>query len=147
MAAYEHSVLARAAGADWPPETNDLVTGTESLVLEPASFNAPLAPGAHGALYEIRIYDYEPGSVATVIDRWAPMVEARAELSPLTGCFWSSGGLADKWVHIWPYPNASDRTRARGEAAAKGIWPPDTGEWLLQQENMIVLPAAFSPLR
>ena len=138
--------LARRAANAWPPALDGVVIATNSLLLEPARFNEPLVPGAYGAFYEIRIYDYETGSVATVIDRWADMVEARTQLSRLTGCFAGNDGVVDKWVHIWPYADGAERDFARTEAASRGIWPPETGEWLLHQENMIVIPTAFSPL-
>lgn len=130
----------------WPPALEGIVTSSSSLLLEPARFNGQLVPGAHGAIYEIRIYDYETGSIGTVIDRWADMVEVRQQLSPLIGCFSGNDGHVDKWVHIWPYADGAARDTARGAATAGGIWPPETGEWLVHQENMIVLPAAFSPL-
>jgi hypothetical protein len=131
----------------WPPSLPGTVTSIESLLLSPARFNGPLEPGTHGAVYEIRIYDYETGSVGTVEDRWEEMVEVRREISPLIGCYSGSDGSVDKWVHIWPYSDGVARDRARGAASVGGIWPPETGEWLVHQENMLVLPAAFSPLK
>lgn len=143
----QREVAHRTADATaWPPALDGVVISTNSLLLEPARFNDPLTPGAYGAFYEIRIYDYETGSVATVIDRWADMVEGRTQLSRLTGCFAGNNGVVDKWVHIWPYADGAERDFARTAAATTGIWPPETGEWLLHQENMIVIPAAFSPL-
>jgi hypothetical protein len=41
------------------------------------------------------------------------------------------------------------RFRIREEARAKGIWPPPSGGgpyMIIRQENMLVVPAAFSPL-
>ena len=75
----------------------------------------PLQRPAHtrhaaGAIYEIRIYDYESGSIGTVIDRWAGSVDVRRQISPLIGCYSGSDGVVDKWVHIWPYRTAPSET-------------------------------------
>ena len=132
--------------ARFPPPLEEVLGAPQSLVLEPAPFNGPLEPGEYGGLYEIRIYDYEPGSIGTVIERWSERIEARRALSPLIGCFFASSGLTDKWVHIWAYNDAGDRQRIRAEAARAGIWPPRTADMLMKQENLLALPAAFSLL-
>jgi hypothetical protein len=130
----------------WPPALEGTIDSIDSLLLEPAPFNEVFEPGTYGGIYEIRIYDYELGSVGTVVERWAEMVEVRRAISPLIGCFSGSDGIVDKWVHIWAYEDGLARERARVEAARGGKWPPNTGEWLVHQENMIVLPSKFSPL-
>ena len=138
---------ATAEAPGFPNSLAGVVTSSEPLVLEPASFNDPIEPGSYGPIYEIRIYDYQTGSIGTVIDRWADMVDERRSISRLIGCFSSSGGPVEKWVHIWAYRDGRERELARAEAARRRIWPPDTGEWLLHQENMIVIPAKLSPLQ
>jgi hypothetical protein len=145
---HEHLDDARAKSGErgWPPALENIVTSTESMLLRPASFNDALTAGEFGAIYEIRIYDYASGSVGTVEERWADMVDVRRAISPLIGCFSSSDGPVDKWVHIWAYEDGRARDGARSAAARGGIWPPETGEWLLHQENMIVVPSAFCAL-
>jgi hypothetical protein len=70
-------------------------------------------------------------------------------LSPLAGAWYSELGGLNKWCHIWAYKDAAERFRIREEARSKGIWPPKGGQpgMMLKQENMLVVPAAFSPLR
>jgi hypothetical protein len=85
-----------------------------------------------------------------VIDRWSTHIEARTKLSPLVGAWYTELGGLNKWCHIWAYKDAADRFRLREEARAKGIWPPPSGggpNMMITQENMLVVPAAFSPLR
>lgn len=146
VASREHA-LDQAASTAWPPTLGGTILSRESILLRPAPFNGPLVPGEHGGLYEIRIYDYAAGSVDTVAERWSDMVAVRHAISPLLGCFSASGTPVDKWVHIWPYADGKAREIARTRAAVGGIWPPETGEWLLHQENMLVVPSRFSPLR
>jgi hypothetical protein len=44
-----------------------------------------------------------------------------------------------------------ERERIRGEAVAKGIWPPprdpNANIVMLRQETMLAIPAKFSPLK
>ena len=65
------------------------------------------------------------------------------------GAWYSEFGALNKWVHIWAYKDAAERQRVRAEAVARGIWPPGSAQAgsLLTQENMLVVPASFSPLR
>ena len=100
-------------------------------------------------IIEMRTYTLQPGTVATFEERFAKALPARAKVSPLAA-FWHSelGGL-NKWCHIWAYKDAGERFRIREEARAKGIWPPPSGggpNMMIKQENMLVVPAAFSPL-
>src|SRR6516162_4934368 len=98
---------------------------------------------------QIRIYTFKPGGIPGVIDRWSGHIEARTKLSPLVGAWYSELGGLNKWCHIWAYKDAADRFRIREEARAKGIWPPPSGggpNMMIKQENMLVVPAAFSPL-
>ena len=56
-----------------------------------------------------------------------------------------TGGL-NKWVHIWPYKDLEERNRIRGEASKTATWPPPTREFLVSQENKILVPSSFSPM-
>jgi hypothetical protein len=148
---FEHrtKVRAEAAKADgWPPNTREFVVSQKSEVFLPAPFSPPLEPRQLGNIYEIRSYDYAAGAIPGVIDRWSGKIGERIKLSPLVGAWYSEFGALNKWVHIWAYKDAAERQKIRGEAVAKGIWPPgSTPGMLLKQENMLVVPAAFSPLK
>src|SRR5438270_464883 len=100
-------------------------------------------------IIEMRTYTLQPGTVATFEERFADALPVRTKLSPLVGAWYSELGGLNKWCHIWAYKDAGERFRIREEARAKGIWPPKGGQpgMMLKQENMLVVPAAFSPLR
>jgi hypothetical protein len=51
------------------------------------------------------------------------------------------------WVHVWAYADAAERQRIRAEAVTRRLWPPDTTEFMLKMENVLAVPAPFSPLR
>jgi hypothetical protein len=131
----------------WPPGLSDLLVAQETKVLTPAPFSPPLEPRRLGNIYEIRTYTFQPGAMPTVIERWGPMIPARAKLSPLVGCWSTEMGPLNQWIHIWAYNDAAERQRIRAEAEQQGIWPPKTREFMIRQENMLVTPADFSPLQ
>jgi hypothetical protein len=55
-------------------------------------------------------------------------------------------GALNQWIHVWAYKDAAERFKIRAEAQAAGAWPPATRGQFVRQENMFVIPAAFSPL-
>ena len=131
---------------DWPPDFREFSFAEESTILVPTPFSPPLEPRKLGNLYEIRSYTYRSGSIPAVIERWSNMMDERLKLSPLAGCWYSDIGPLHRWVHIWPYADAAERERIRAEAVARRIWPPDTTEFMLKMENILAVPAPFSPL-
>ena len=138
------AALARDGGQ--PVADGDLVHEVTVDLLEPAPFMRPLdgTPQKVGPVFELRIYQTRAGQIPNVIERWAPLVPGREALSPLLGAWHDELG---RWYHLWPYPDLAARTRTRDEATRTGLWPPKTTEFLLTMENMILLPAAFSPIQ
>jgi hypothetical protein len=133
----------------WPPPIRDFIVSMQSEIFIPAPFSPALEPREVGPLFEIRSYTLAPGAVPGMIERWATKIDERVKLSPLVGAWYSEFGALNKWVHIWAYKDAAERQRIRSDAVARGIWPPGGGTpgSLLKQENKLVLPASFSPLR
>ena len=148
---FEARVEARAAALKtpgWPPATRELTIEQKSEIYLTAPFSPKLEPRALGGIYEIRSYTLAPGAVPGMIDRWAAKIDERVKLSPLVAAWYSEIGGLNKWVHIWAYKDAAERQKIRTEAVARGIWPPGSPEGtLLKMENMLVVPASFSPLK
>lgn len=130
----------------WPPDYLEFSVAEESMILKAVPFSPPIEPRKLGNIYDIRSYTYRAGSIPTVIERWSKMMDERIQLSPLVGCWYSDIGPLHRWVQIWAYADAAERQRIRADAVARRLWPPDTMEFMLKQENMLVVPAAFSPL-
>jgi hypothetical protein len=148
----EQRAEVRAAAAKtgvWPPPIREFIETMNSEIFIPAPFSPSLEPKEVGPLFEIRSYTLAAGAVPGMIERWAPKINERVKLSPLVGAWYSEFGSLNKWVHVWAYKDAAERQRIRGEAVARGIWPPGGGTpgQLLKQENKLMLPAACSPLR
>jgi hypothetical protein len=127
----------------------EFVVEQQSEIYLPAPFSPALEPRELGNLYDIRTYPLKPGGIPGQIDRWSTAIGERIKLSPLAGAWYSELGGLNKWVHIWAYKDAADRFRIREEARSRGIWPPKGGQpgMMIKQENMLVVPATFSPLR
>ena len=133
----------------WPPNIREFVEDQQSEIFIPAPFSPKLEPRQLGGIYEIRMYTLAPGAIPGQIDRWSTQIGERTKLSPLAFAGHSELGGLNKWCHIWAYKDANHRAETRAKAMREGIWPPKGGQpgQTLLQENMLVVPAAFSPLR
>ena len=135
-----------AKDPNWPPRSDGLILNMESEIFIPADFMRPMSDRALGNVYEMRSYTYQPGTMGEVLKRWAAAVPHREEYSPLAAGMYTELGGLNKWVHIWPYKDLEERNRVREEAGKNEHWPPPTREFLVKQENKIMMPAAFSPM-
>jgi hypothetical protein len=95
----------------------------------------------------MRTYTFAPGDIPKVLDGWAKAIEAREKFSPLAACWTSELGALNRFTHVWVYPNLNERARIREETRKAGVWPPQTGVRPIRQENKILVPTAFSPVR
>ena len=133
----------------WPPNTREFVVAQKSQIFIPAPFSPKLEPRQLGGIYEIRMYTLRPGAIPSQIDRWSTAIGERVKLSPLAFAGHSELGDLNIWCHIWAYKDANHRAEIREKARKEGIWPPKGGQpgTMIKQENMLVVPASFSPLR
>ncbi|MBW1960233.1 MAG: NIPSNAP family protein [Deltaproteobacteria bacterium] len=132
---------------DWPPKVQDLLLTMESQIFVPAPFSPKLGGGKKlGNIYEMRIYQYQPGTLPEVLKRWEQALNGgRLELSPIAACMSSEIGILNRWVHIWPYKSLEERSRIRAESKKLDTWPPKTREFMVSQQTKIMIPASFSP--
>jgi hypothetical protein len=133
---------------DWPPKVAEFILSMQSEIFSPAPFSPKLGGGRKlGNVYEMRIYQYQPGSIPTVIERWQEALKGgRLALSPIAACLSSEIGQLNVWVHIWPYPDLDERDRIRKQSFELESWPPKTREFLIGMQNKIMIPASFSPM-
>ncbi len=148
-AAHRDQVLAQAAQLEgWSAlEAAHLHQAQVSQWVASAPFSPPAAAGTYGALYELRIYDYEPGSIPRVMQAWQAKLPVRLEFSPLITCGHSVSGTLGQWYHLWAYENAAERQRIRSEAVRQKAWPPESPGGLVRQHNRLLVPSTFSPWR
>lgn len=132
------------------PSGREFVVAQEAEIMVPAPFMHPLGSRDYGSgnVYEMRIYTYEPGQIPAVLEAWAKAIPDREKFSPLAACWTSELGGLNNFVHIWVYKDLNERTRIREEAReGGGQWPPQAGVRPIRQENKLLIPAAFSPVR
>jgi hypothetical protein len=95
-------------------------------------------------IYEIRTYDLKPRSLPDFLKRnEEKLQQGRLNYSQLFGFWYTDIGPLNQVVHIWPYEDLKQRSDIRAKAVAEGIWPPGTGEFILNMESEIFLPAPF----
>lgn len=132
---------------DWPPRGGDLILNMESEIWIPAPFSPALGGNQKlGNIYEMRIYQYQPGAMPKVLEAWEKSLPERTRLSPIAACMYSDIGALNRWMHIWPYASMAERQRIRDESRKLPNWPPKTREWLVSQQTKILMPAACSPM-
>ena len=133
----------------WPPNVREFVVDQTSQIFIPAPFSPKLEPRQLGGIYEIRLYTLKPGAIPNQIERWSGAIGERVKLSPLAFAGHSELGDLNIWCHIWAYKDAQARFDIREKARKEGIWPPRGGQpgTILKQVNMLVVPAAFSPMK
>src|SRR5256886_12438810 len=150
-----HRAAVRAAMAQDPelgqlPGGRDFIVAQESEIMIPASFMHPLGSRNYGTgnVYEMRIYTYAPGDIPKVLDAWSKAIEAREKFSPLAACWTNELGPLNRFTHIWCYKDLNERARVREESRRPGgAWPPQAGVRPVRQENKLLIPATFSPVR
>jgi hypothetical protein len=132
------------------PGGQDLIAAQEAEIMSPVPFMRPLGSRDYGSsnVYEMRTYTYAPGDIPKVLEAWGKAIEARESFSPLAACWTSELGGLNKFVHVWVYKDLNERARIRDESRRPGTgWPPQAGVRPIRQENKLLIPAAFSPVR
>ncbi len=128
----------------------DLIVAQEAEIMNPAPFMHALGSRDYGTgnVYEMRTYTYAPGDIPKVLEAWAKVIESRERLSPLAACWTSELGGLNKFVHTWVYKDLAERERVRAASRAPGSgWPAQSGVRPVRQENKLLIPASFSPVR
>ena len=141
-----HAQLAK--DPNWPIQDNGAILDQTIQIYTPAPFSAEIGGGQKlGGIYEMRIYDFRCGSMPVVLDRFAKAFKGgRLELSPPPLFMTSVTGKLDIAVHIWPYKDHAARDQARAATKNLDTWPPDIGEFLLNQQSRVMIPAPCSPM-
>ena len=137
----------------WPPKTGEFLLAQRSDIFIPFPMSPQTKPGKLGPYYEMRIYTLVPGGLPNIEKAWQHSLPERLKFGPLAAVWYSELGGINKFMHIWPYPSLDARADIRKRAQEAGAWPPSAKKagtpayTLLQQENKILMPAAFSPLQ
>ncbi len=103
-------------------------------------------------IYEERTYTIVTGRIEEYMANYEELgLPVQLEvLGTLVGFFRTEIGGLDKVVHIWGYDSLDDRLERRETLANHPDWPRylDANLALIvDQENRLLIPASFSPLR
>ena len=103
-------------------------------------------------IVEQRVYTLQIGKVNQFLEYYGQNgleVQQRI-LGNLIGFFYSDIGELNQVVHLWGYESLAERERRRAVLAKDAAWlaylsnqPPI----IVRQENRILIPASFSPIR
>ncbi len=145
----------KESGGKWPPKTAEFLVRQRSEIFIPFSFSPEMKPGKQGPFFEMRVYTYAAGQLPNLTKAWELAIPNRLKAGPATAILYSELGGLNQFVHIWPYKTLDERWALRNRLREEGIWPPSVvakkaglPEYhLVQQENKIVMPSAFSPLQ
>lgn len=102
--------------------------------------------------FEMRTYTIRPGKVKDYLKHFEtvglPIISRYAKL---IGYWYTEIGELNQLVHIWAYESLDDRSQKRAALYKDPEWVanflPVAGPMLEKQENKILLPAEFSPIR
>ncbi len=139
----------------WPPKTAEFMVRQRSEIFLPFAFSPEMKPGKQGPFFEMRVYTYAAGQLPNLTKAWAHAIPNRLKHGPATAILYSELGGLNQFMHIWPYKTLDERWALRNKLRETGEWPPSVvakkaglPEYhLVNQENKIVMPAAFSPLQ
>lgn len=105
-------------------------------------------------LLDVRTYRTKPGKLAAQIalyEKHGREAQVRHLGQPIVWATTESGEI-NTYVHIWAYEDAADRARRRAAMQADPEWQnfmKVSGEagYLEHQENKLMIPAAFAPIK
>ena len=105
-------------------------------------------------LLDLRTYECRPGTIKRHLELYEQMGFApqRRCLGDPFAYLLTETGNPNQYVHIWAYDNAGDREAKRVAMWADPEWLAYTQESaklgaLVRQENQLMVPASFFPLR
>ena len=103
-------------------------------------------------IIEQRIYQLKPGAMHEFLKAYeAEGLQLQGEtLGRLLGYFVSEVGGLNRVVQLWGFDSFEDRVQRRAALAAKPEWRTfvgKTGHMVVNQENELLMPAPFSPIK
>lgn len=103
-------------------------------------------------IVEERIYRIRLGKMKDYLDLYAAEgmpIQTRI-LPRMIGYFTTEIGPLSSVVHLWGYDSLAEREQKRAELMADPAWQaylPKIAAFIETQENRILVPTAFSPIR
>lgn len=104
------------------------------------------------AIVEERIYTLHPGKLQAYLQLYEVegLAVQRPILGELVGYFSTEIGPLNQIVHLWRYQDLADRAARRATLQSNPAWKTYVAKvqpMIREQENKILIPAPFSPLK
>ena len=138
----------------WVNEYVPVIQGEAGLQHQQIKFLNPVGeiktPAAGPNLYELRTYRLKPGAVGQWITNFKAALPVREKYSPLIALWTGEAGQPNEVVHLWSYKSFEERMKVRDAVSADKEWQATVQKsrpLLEAQENVLLLPAAHSPLK
>jgi hypothetical protein len=96
-------------------------------------------------IIEMRTYTLQPGTLAEVEKRFGASLPNREKHSKLAAFWHTEVGPLNQIIHVWAYDSFDHRAAVRAAAVKEENWPPPIGEFVVQQQSEVFVPAPFSP--
>ncbi len=133
---------------EFVPNVRPLLQRQDIRLLNPVSELKP--PEQSGGVYELRAYRTQPGDALAYAQLLKSYFPVREKYSKNVGLWVGEVPQPNELVHLWNYPDLNARAKARGAVAEDPGWKEFMGKGagrLLEMQSVILLPAAFSPMR
>ena len=103
-------------------------------------------------IVEVRDYHVYTGKLAELVRLYETEGTAIQQevLGGLVGAFTTDIGLLSTYTHMWRYESYDERAARRAALGARDDWKAFTAKiqpLIHKQENRILIPTSFSPLR
>lgn len=107
-------------------------------------------PSSSGNIYEYRYYKTKIGKAVPWTKAFLDIMPVRERHSPNVGVWHTEAENPNEVSHMWIYDDMAHRNEARANCAADPDWQAflkEGGPYLEEMQNMLLLPAPFSPLK
>lgn len=100
-------------------------------------------------IYELRTYQLHAGKAPEFLKIYEENgLAIISRYAKLIGCWTKESGVLNSVVFLWAYRDFAHRTQQRGKLGKDPQWQafvPSILPYLVHQESVFMLPAAFSP--
>ncbi len=102
-------------------------------------------------IFEMRTYEVQPGKALEFLAVYEENgLAIITKYARLIGCWQKESGTLNSIVFIWAYEDFAHRTAQRAKLGRDQAWRafvPTILPYLVRQESVFLLPAAFSPVK
>ena len=137
-----------AWGRDYVSKIRPLLLVQQNKIMSPVTAIKP--PKDTGNIYELRWYRAHPGKLGEWLNLAKGVLPTREKYSRNVGYWQTEVSTLNEAVHLWVYSDLNERAAVRAKALQDPEWQTFLAKAMPLLANMqaiVLLPAAFSPMR